>query len=720
MKATHINFASRLLAPVAAAAALASAPEAAAQFDFLNPTEEQAPPVTADLIAEVSSTAPGEAFTVAIPLVHGDHWHTYWKNSGNISLPLEVEWSLPDGWTAGPLQWPTPQVIETSGVNGYAYEHTIHLLATITPPADAAQGPQKIAAEVWWQACDPSSCVPGSSDVSLDLNVGETVANPESAKTIEAARDEIAQPLSGWTVTGAKTSSGFQLILTPEDGANTNLESAYFYPDTNYVDAQQAQKLTKDGDKFVLNIPGYASAQDAEKLNGVEFPGTFSGILFSENGLLADGAVKSMTLENIEPGAPAVTAGAGSAPAASLSFGIIGLAFLGGMILNLMPCVFPVLGLKIMGFVNQAGEDRRKIAMHGVVFTLGVLVSFWVLVAVLQIVRSVSGEVVQWGFQLQEPGFVLGLIVLMFIFSLSLAGMMEIGIGATSVGGKLTRKSGMSGTFFSGVLATVVATPCAAPFLAPALGAALSLPVFESFIAFTAIALGLSMPYLLLSAFPQLVERLPKPGPWMETFKQLMAFLMFATVAYLVWVYASLFDDNLQLRSLLFGLVVIALGVYVYGRWSAPWRSKRVRTIAIVCGILLAAIGTYMGVPVKKDWEVKFEKWSPEAVDAALAEGKPVFIDFTATWCVTCQTNKSRYVHNREVVEMMEEKGIVALKADFTRQDPQIAQAIAELGRGAVPVNVVYVPGKEEPQILDETFGADYLLGVFGELPDAE
>lgn len=714
----HDPFAVHRLIIMLLALAAFSVSTARAQLDFLDAIEEQAPPVSANIISDSDTVAAGDKFTVAIALIHADHWHSYWPNTGGITMPTETSWTLPEGWTAGPIQWPTPKVLEAGGANGYAYEHTVHLLAEITTTAETSEGTHEVTASVDWQACDASNCQPGNNEIALDVTIGAaTTPNAANTELITKAKDLTPQPLTGWTVTGAQTGNDFQLALTPGEGANTELKSAYFFPDTNYVNAQLPQTLTKDGDRFILELPGYTTGEDGniDSYGGVEFEGRFTGDLFSEDGLLTGSPTQSMRISV----APGDAVAAAPAEPASLSLGILGLAFLGGLILNLMPCVFPVLGLKIMGFVNQAGEDRKKITMHGMIFTLGVLVSFWILVGALQILKLTRGDV-PWGFQLQEPAFVLGLIVLMFIFSLSLTGMLEIGIGATSVGGKLTRKSGFTGTFFSGVLATVVATPCAAPFLAPALGAAIGLPVLQSFIAFTAIALGLSLPYLVLSAFPQLVEKLPKPGPWMETFKQLMAFLMFATVAYLVWVYASLFEDLLQLRALLFGLVTIALGAYVYGRWSAPWRSKKSRMIAIFSALALVVAGTWMAAPKTYEWEVEFTKWSPDAVAEARAQGSPVFIDFTATWCVTCQTNKGRYVNNKEVVELMEKKGIIAMKADFTRKDPVIAKAIADLGRGAVPVNVLYRPGADEPEILDETFGADYLLKVFSDLPDAE
>ncbi len=673
------------------------------------------PQVSAALISEYTTVTAGQTFTVAIELKHQDHWHSYWRNSGGPSLPTEVQWELPEGWTAGELQWASPKLIPTGDVNGYAYEETVYLLTDITAAASASNGNAAIKAIVDWQACKVQ-CVPGTSKPSLTINVGDSaVINATATDTFIAARQDLPSTSDAWAISARETATGFELILTPQEGAATELEGVQFFPYVNFINPQKPQTLTKTGENWVLSLPTF-TPEEADKFENAaeKFPGTLRGDLVVNGSWLAEGTQPSLRI-NVTPGdAPAVAV-------PSLSLGLLGIAFLGGLILNLMPCVFPVIGLKIMGFVNQAGEDRKKIAMHGIIFTLGVLVSFWALVGALQILREVFGQDPTWGRQLQEPWFVLGLVILLFIFSLSLVGVMEIGIGATGVGGKLTRKSGLTGTFFSGVFATVVATPCAAPFLAPALGAAMALPVIPSFIAFTAIALGLAMPYLVLSAFPQLVDLLPKPGAWMETFKQLMSFLLFATVAYLVWVFATLFpDDSSYLRNLLFGLVVISLACYVYGRWSAPWRPKKTRVIGIVTAVLLLLGGSYLSWPSKHDYKVDWQTWSPGAVEQALADGHPVFVDFTASWCVTCLANKGRYEHNQEVVELMEQKGIVAFKADNTKKREDITRAMAAYGRAAVPVNLLFTPGKPEAELLDETFGASYLKEKFSVFPDAE
>jgi thiol:disulfide interchange protein DsbD len=390
------------------------------------------------------------------------------------------------------------------------------------------------------------------------------------------------------------------------------------------------------------------------------------------------------------------------------------MAFIGGLILNFMPCVFPILGLKVMGFVKQTGEDRRKVTLHGLIFTLGVLVSFWILTGILIALRA-SGEGLGWGFQLQSPAFVFALTVVLLIFALNLSGLFEVGGSAIGIGSKLAAMSGPAGSFFSGILATVVATPCAAPFLAPALGAALTLSAFESLIVFTSIALGLSLPYLFLSIFPGVVKLLPRPGAWMESFKQLLAFPLYATTGYLLWVLGGQIDEFYFL-SAIFGLVFIAMAAWVYGRWSTPARRSAVRRWSRVGTLALFTFGIYIGYPLEHTSRIQWESWSPEKVIALQVEGHPVYVDFTARWCATCQTNKVIVFSSDAVVNRFREKDVVALKADWTLFDPLITNALASHGRSAVPFNLIYDPNQIEPIILPELLTPGIVLEALDKL----
>ena len=334
-------------------------------------------------------------------------------------------------------------------------------------------------------------------------------------------------------------------------------------------------------------------------------------------------------------------------------------------------------------------------------FSLGVLSSFWTLGAVLAVLRA-GGDQLGWGFQLQSPVFVFILAAIMLVFALAMSGVFEFGLSATGVGANLQSKDGLTGSFFTGVLATVVATPCSAPFLAPALGAALALPTGQSFIVFTAIAVGLSMPYLLLSLFPDAIKILPRPGAWMETFKQVMAFPLYGTVGALVWVLSGQTSEGGSLNAIL-GLTVIAMAVWLYGRYAKFGAKPSSRRIGIWGGLAVLVAGAALGWPRSPaPTDIVWEKWSPEAIASAQAEGHPVYVDFTARWCATCQTNKKIVFGSDEVKKYFRDNNVVTLKADWTKKDAKITQELARWGRSAVPFNLVYLPEAAEPQILPE------------------
>jgi thiol:disulfide interchange protein len=401
-------------------------------------------------------------------------------------------------------------------------------------------------------------------------------------------------------------------------------------------------------------------------------------------------------------------------------FGYLVFAFVGGLILNVMPCVFPVLGIKIMSVVQQAGGDKRQVLMHGLAYTVGILICFWALGG---LVISLGKT---WGFQLQSPGFVFGLAAFFLIFGLNMAGVFEIGASAVGVGANLQSKNGLSGSFFYGLLAVVVATPCSAPFLGSALGYTVTLPGMQAMLMFTMIGIGLASPFLVLSLVPSLVSALPRPGAWMESFKQGMSFLLFGTVVFLVWVLTGMIEGQPML-FLMFGLVVVALGCWIYGRWSLPHKPQRTRLIAVVLAGLAVVGGLAFGWPRLEDKpmvDVKpiveggltWEAWSPEKVAALRAEGKAVYIDYTAKWCFTCQVNKRVY-KDPAVQKAIAEKKVVLLKADWTNEDPRISQALSELGKAAVPVNVLYLPGVKEPVVLEELLTADGVVKAIERVP---
>jgi thiol:disulfide interchange protein len=607
--------------------------------------------VTAELVASVSAAAPGQPFQAAVKLVHAKDCHTYGKvlPEGIVGKPTKLKWTLPEGWQIEEKPWPaTHKVPSTDGAISEGYDGTVYLPYTITPPAGASVGSSaELKVKIDALVCDPKSCMPFPKEVALTLGIAaKPVVNEANAAAF---------------------------------GGSPNAEK---------VNTASAPAPAPSVPKAAVTPP--ASAPIVAPPPAAPNPAPSS--------------------ENVtkQPSASASAAKAG-APKSPLPFPLIMVyALLGGLILNVMPCVFPVLGIKVTSVVQQAGEDRRKVVLHGLTYTLGVLLSFWVLGAIAIVLHK------GWGNQLQSPVFNFCLAAFFLIFALNMAGLFEIGTSAIGVGSDLQSKDGLGGSFFSGLLATVVATPCSAPFLGTALGATLSLPESQSMLLFTLIGLGLASPFLLLSVFPGLISALPRPGAWMESFKQGMSFLLFGTVGFMLYVLTTQIEGIPLMFSIL-SLVLIALGCWIYGRWALPHKPARTQTIARVLTFLTVAGGLWAGLPgasakrshaeesadAKEPDALHWETWSPEKVAALRAAKQPVYIDFTASWCWTCQVNKRVYT-DTGLRALFKQHKVATLKADWSDENETIRLALEALGKRAVPVNVLYIPGVEEPFILDE------------------
>ena len=652
------------------------------------------------LISEKAVIAPGSSFTVALQLSHPAGWHSYYKNSGGVELPPSIKWTLPDGFTAGEIQWPVPEVKDGYFGKSFVFSGEPMFLVDIAAPPSLLPGATvTLTADADWQICK-ESCISEKQSFSLTLSVAaKSRLDPSLSALFKSARERLPTKLLRLDATAYSQKEDLVLRVGPADAIQGTPTD--FIPDQPFIrSASAGGKIVRDGDVWQITLK--RAKEDAFD-NAIPQGTSVSGIIAGPT---------SLKIPELEITTPPT----GPLPL-SKYLPILGGMLLGGLILNLMPCVFPVIGLKIMGFVQQAGADRRKVALHGLTFTSGVLVSFGVISGILFAARAAAGtggDAIGWGYQLQNPWVVLCLMLLMFVLALNMFGLFELGTSATSVGGSLQSKQGYGGSFFSGVLATVVATPCSAPFLGVALGAAIALPAFQFFTAFGAMAVGLSLPYLALSMFPKLLNFLPRPGAWMESFKQGMSFLLFATAGYLLWVYAGQIGlDNLL--GPLFGLSSIAIAAWIHGRWNLPHRPRSTRHVALLLTLFFAAAGILLAVPPKKS-SLVWEPWTQERVESLLDEGKPVFIDFTAQWCATCQVNK-RTAYSAEVVQIIKYKGVVALKADKTRPSPEIDAKLQELGRTAIPVNVLLVPGRE-PIITPEILTSGYLKELFNrEIP---
>jgi len=692
LQTTTMPIISRFLPFIWPVVLVLTSPWANGQFDFIEDGDATS---EARLVPEVASIAPGEPFTVALELRHPDEWHSYYLNSGGVEEAPAIVWKLPDGFQAGDIQWPVPQVKDGFFGKSFIYEGSPVFLTRITPPADLRPGQTlTFSADATWQICK-ESCIEENASFSFTLPVTDAaVVDREVAELFARARASLPAQPQDWKFQAS--TEGPEIVLRVEPDAAGGGEFSDFVPDQPFVkSASSGGEILRDGDAWIIRLQ--RATRDVLD-NEIPQGDALSGVLL--------GATPVMV--------PLTEIGAAKPVAAPLSrfLAILGGMLLGGLILNLMPCVFPVIGLKIMGFVQQAGSDHKKIILHGLIFTSGVLASFFVLSGILFIAREAAGSAVGWGYQLQEPWVVFLLMLLMFLLALNLFGVFEIGASATSVGGSLLSKPGFSGSFFSGVLATIVATPCSAPFLGAAIGAAIALPALQFFAAFMAMGLGLSLPYLVLSVFPKLIEALPRPGAWMESFKQGMSFLLFATAGYLLWVYGGLIGLD-QLLGPLLGLSFIAVAAWIHGRWSLPHRKQGTRLTALALTVVFAAGGFMMTKPPQPsalDWQT----WSPALERELLDDGRPVYIDFTAKWCATCQWNKRR-AYTREVVDMMRRMNVATLIADKTRPDPEIEEALRGYGRSAIPVNVLLAP-ERDPVILPELLAPQDVIKALEDL----
>lgn len=653
--------------------------------------------VTASLVAADESVQAGKPLTLALRLEHRERWHTYWINAGT-GYPTSIEWQLPPGWQASEIHWPTPEkIIDGKGqITGHGYDGIAYLPITVTAPRDLATGNVTLQAVARWLMC-AEVCIPGKQAVSVALPVSHSTPRPNLRTRAALASMAMPRAADGWQVQAQRSETNIVLRVRGE-GA---LSSPHFFSDDGFIQYDLPQVISQEERELEIALP---IAADAAKDTSV-----LSGVLAYRD---EDGAYRGVRIKT-----PFVAAGAGSSASGSgrSEAGLLVtmlLAFVGGLILNLMPCVFPVLALKVLGFVEEAGQRRRQVIQHALVFTLGVVLSFWFLATALAFLRA-GGQQLGWGFQLQSAGFVFVLSIILLLFALSLSGVFELGVRATSAGSLVQGHRGYTGSFLTGVLATVVATPCSAPFLAPALGAALALRTDESFLVFTAIALGLSAPYVLLSIFPAALSALPRPGRWLETFRQAMAFPLYASAGYLVWVLAGQTSESGLLMAIL-GLTLVGLAAWVYGRNSTPGSTPMRARLGLAAAALVLAAGVMLGFPrAALPTDLVWEPWSNERVAELRAEGRPVYVDFTARWCATCQTNKRVVFSSEDVQRYFRTHRIATLKADWTNADPRITAELARWNRAAIPFNLVVRPGEAAPRVLPEVLTPRTVLRAF-------
>lgn len=661
--------------------------------------------------AELLAWAPdgveaGKPVWLGLQLAHIPEWHTYWKNSGDSGLPTLLQWTLPAGVTAGEIAWPTPKKIPIGTLANYGYEGTVLLPVplTIAPGFSAASLDVRLHAS--WLVCK-KECIPQEGEFALKIPAKSSTGTSSSvfAATFAAS----PRPLAG---TGSRVDVSANVIKVSLSGlpASTQGKTLEFFPETgSVVEPAGAWQQAWQGSVWTAQLPLSAQRTESPRVMPVvvvaldknayriEVPvkGEWPAVAAAA---IVPPALEAALKANAALGAPPTGSGT---PRLTLIAALLG-ALLGGLILNLMPCVFPVLAIKVVSF---AKESQRSVRLAGgLAYTAGVVLSFAALGALLLGLRA-GGEQLGWGFQLQSPAVVAALAVLFTLLGLNLAGLFEFGNFLPGRIAGLQAKNPTLNAFLTGVLATAIASPCTAPFMGASLGYAVGLPALQALAVFAAIGIGMALPYLVASAVPAVARLLPRPGAWMVTFRQLMAFPMFATVAWLVWVLGQ--QSGIDGAGALLALLVLLALVL----WSLTLKG-RPRTVAATLSIALGLVAIWaVGQNIVKPREPaasaaaasngRWQAWEPGRVDQLTAQGKNVFVDFTAAWCVTCQYNKKTTLANAEVLADMDAKNVTLLRADWTRRDPAVTAALAQLGRNGVPVYVIYKSGRA-PVVLSE------------------
>ena len=659
--------------------------------------------LTVELVTETTSIAPNHDFLAGLHFVLDPGWHIYWINAGDAGEPPRVDWQLPAGITAGDLQFPAPERLPLGPLMDFGYQHEVLLPIPMRADASLHAGTNAILrGQLHFLVCS-NVCIPGKAEIeqSVPVTAQPGANNPATEPLFIAAERALPRALPvGMSVQVQQTKTAFVIRVTGKSAA-----SAEFYPfDQNVIANAAPQRVQPQADGVWIRV---------DKAQGLQqVPATLHGLLKFPDSTSYQFTSPITTGYATERSVPVQRS--------SGLLRILGLAFLGGLILNLMPCVFPVLFIKGLALVQSSGHERQRMRAHGAMYALGILVSFWAIVALLLVLRA-GGHHLGWGFQFQSPYFVACMALLFFFLGLSLAGMFEIGLSVTSVGGELAQRGGYSGSFFTGVLATVVATPCTAPFMGAAIGFALSQSALVTFAVFTLLALGLAAPYVLLTLQPAWIRLLPKPGAWMEYLKQAVSIPIFLAVIWMVWVFAQVAGSN-GVAALLGGMLLTAVAGWVLGRWPAKGLSTVAAVILLAAAIALPCFAA-MAMPARTTTYkliaqgAAWQPFSPQRLAALRAQGKPVFVDFSAAWCLSCQVNERVVLDRPDVEDAFRKSGVVTLRADWTNHDDTITAALAQLGRSGVPTYALYSGGPQSaPTLLPEVLTTGIVMDALKNL----
>lgn len=678
----------------------------------------------AELLLEAAAARPGETVMAAVRLQMAKGWHTYWRNPGESGKATEISWHLPAGVSAGEILWPPPEVHKASGMTTYVYHNEVFLLVPLKLDPTLKPGTSlELTAEVDWLECEVA-CVPGKAQVPAQLEVAAVRRNSAHAEAIAAWQARVPQPLPGLEVRARweKTPAGDQVGLVIEGNVVGD-----FSP-TDFLAYEADVFAVKPGVKILPETDGRFHLIKEVTLFGKSLPERIPGILVKNSPTGNPIRAVEVILKPVESGprnnnsVSGNVTGFAQVSVRNMAFqgsllAMLGLAFLGGMILNVMPCVLPVVALKVLGFVQQSVEKPGYARRLGLIYALGILVSFWGLVVAVLLVRAAGGEA-SWGMQMQSPAFRVVLLTVVTLVALNLFGVFEVllpGV-ATEAASSLASKHGPAGAFFHGVLATALATPCTAPFLAVALGFAFAQPAWFLWLSFTAVALGLAFPYVALSWNPAWLRFLPKPGPWMVRFKVFMGFPMLATVIWLLDFSAPTYGEGGILWLGLY-LVVLALAAWIWGEFGQRSGSRK-WPAAAACLVLVTA-DYFVVLEQRLHWRAPqrteeqsasaptntsqhdlWLPWDPDLVAKARMDGRPVLVDFTAKWCLTCQANKRFALDTSEVKQRLKELKVLTLRADNTDPNPRISAELKRYGRAGVPLVLLFPPEPTAPPIV--------------------
>jgi thiol:disulfide interchange protein DsbD len=645
--------------------------------------------VRVSLISNADSIKSGQKFSVGVLYKIEPGWHIYWKYSGDSGLPTKIEWRLPPGFKVYDLQWPLPvRDKEPGDLEVFDYTGETLLFATVEAPDPLPAGPITIEAKTDWLVCQ-SLCIPGRAQLTLNLGSGTSSASGAS-QVFDKYAAQVPKPLAKG-VQAQFSRAGKNLEIAVSGVSNGDAIDFYPVPPSDAV----VGHVVRNGLKLTLPIESETKALD--QIDGILVVGSGE----NRQGYELNAAAVPANVHNL---------------VASVGLGTIlqalGFALIGGVILNIMPCVLPVISLKVFGFVSEAGERPEKVFRLSMAFSTGILICFAALAMVVILVRA-TGMQVGWGFQFQDDRFILGISCLVFAFALNLFGVYELSVSARATRGlaKLARGQGYGSAFFQGVFATILATPCTAPFLGTASAFAFAQPASITFLVFMFVGVGMALPYLVLAFNPKWLRFLPRPGDWMIRFRQFLGFLLMGTLLWLIWILGQMkgVDAIVELGG---ALLLISFLAWIKGSFWTPVSSPRSRVMAAaaMCVAVLLAAGVYRFVT--RPSQLVWEEFTKDSLEKALASGRPVFVDFTADWCLTCKTNERFAIDTPQVRQAFSRRKAILLRADWTKGDPAITEILKSHGRAGVPMYLVYPGGgkEEEAVLLPELISSQTVL----------